>query len=88
MGIVNDYKRATGHIGRYEFEAGQLVKIDGARPDYMGGHRLIREIRILAVEYLKAQVEISTLKARIQKMESDKWWADAARHAERSGGTL
>lgn len=88
MGVVSDYKRATGHIGRYEYEAGTLVKIDGMRPDYMDGYRLMRELRTLASEYLKAQVEISTLKARIQKAESDAAWAEFVRHAERSGGTL
>ena len=86
--MTRDYTRANGHIGRYEFEGGALVKIDGARPEYMDGLRLIRELRIVARLYLEAQAEIATLNAKLDKMRSDASWAESARHAERSGGTL
>lgn len=88
MGVVNDYKRVNGHLGRYEYEGGALVKIDGARPEYMDGNRLIRELRVAARLYLEAQAEIATLNAKLDKMRSDAAWAEAARHAERSGGTM
>lgn len=33
---------------RLEFENGALVKVDGMRPEYMSGHRLIRLVKELA----------------------------------------
>jgi hypothetical protein len=35
---------------RLEFENGQLVKVDGKRPEYMDGYALIRLVRDLATE--------------------------------------
>lgn len=35
---------------RLEFEGGQLVKVDGMRPDYMDGYALLRLVRELAAE--------------------------------------
>lgn len=35
---------------RLEFENGRLVKVDGARPEYMDGYALIRLVRELAAE--------------------------------------
>lgn len=74
MGVVSDYKRVNGLFGRYEFESGQLVKIDGHRPMYMGGHRLIAELeRAALLAHHQAKV-IDQLKAELSKV--------------RSGGTL
>lgn len=38
---------------KLEFEAGNLVKVDGMRPEYMDGNSMIALIRLLAVKLLK-----------------------------------
>lgn len=39
---------------RPEFEGGQLVKIDGHRPDYMSGYGLIRSTKVFAARWKEA----------------------------------
>lgn len=41
--------RETGP--KFEFDNGRLVKINGMRPEYMDGHRLIALIRYLAEKH-------------------------------------
>ena len=43
-------------LANLQFEDGQLVKIRGARPEYMDGYRLIAQVQELAVA-LKEAVE-------------------------------
>ncbi len=43
---------------RLEFENGNLVKVDGKRPEYMDGYSLIRLVRELAAEIASPAGEI------------------------------
>ena len=46
-------------IDRMEFEGGHLVKIDGYRPEYFDGNKLIRFIREIAEEYKREMDKIN-----------------------------
>ena len=54
-----------------EFEAGNLVKVAGARPDYMDGQSLIRLVKRLAKLNLAQELEIGRYKAEVEGHEAE-----------------
>lgn len=54
-----------------EFEAGNLVKVAGVRPDYMDGQSLIRLVKRLAKLNLAQELEIARYKAEVESNEAE-----------------
>jgi hypothetical protein len=65
-----------------EFEAGELVKVYGARPEYMDGNSLIRLVKRLAKLNLAQEQEIGRYKAEVDGLNAE---ADRA-HSRRMDG--
>lgn len=51
-----------------DFEGGELVKVCGARPDYLDGHSLIRLVKRLAKLNLAQELEIGRYKAEVEDL--------------------
>ena len=56
-------------LGDLEFEGGHLVKINGQRPQYMDGDRLIDAVKTIGVELLLAKKQLEG--CRIEEIDHD-----------------
>lgn len=74
-----------------EFEAGNLVKVNGMRPEHMDGHQMIALIRRLAGELADMKHQIAEVTGTVEEyvsMPCDSLEKRLARASDRAKATL